>query len=104
MLHSYSDEVFLCFQQLLEKDSTLSQFKSYKQGAKRIKRVGDVLTVIVVAGMHLLSFCDLRCVVIFLNFFHVLHLGNQQWLLQYCLLIDVLSYWLTMNYDKCCKL
>ncbi|XP_057517845.1 succinate dehydrogenase subunit 7A, mitochondrial-like [Amaranthus tricolor] len=35
---------------LLEKDSTLSQFKSYKQGAKRIKRVGDVLTVIVVAG------------------------------------------------------
>ncbi|CAO2818253.1 unnamed protein product [Amaranthus hypochondriacus] len=35
---------------LLEKDSALSQFKSFKQGAKRIKRVGDVLTVIVVAG------------------------------------------------------
>ncbi|CAO2826703.1 unnamed protein product [Amaranthus hypochondriacus] len=35
---------------LLEKDSALSRFKSYKQGAKRIRRVGDVLTVIVVAG------------------------------------------------------
>lgn len=41
--------------QLLEKDSALSRFKSYKQGAKRIRRVGDVLTVIVVAGLLLLS-------------------------------------------------
>lgn len=60
MLHS-DEFFFLCFQQLLEKDSALSQFKSFKQGAKRIKRVGDVLTVIVVAGMPLLSISALRC-------------------------------------------
>ncbi|XP_074284450.1 succinate dehydrogenase subunit 7A, mitochondrial-like [Silene latifolia] len=35
---------------LLAKDPALSKFKSHKQGVKRIKRFGDVLTVIVVAG------------------------------------------------------
>ncbi|XP_074316872.1 succinate dehydrogenase subunit 7A, mitochondrial-like [Silene latifolia] len=35
---------------LLEKDPALSKFKSHKQSVKRIKRFGDVLTIIVVAG------------------------------------------------------
>ncbi|KAK9669385.1 hypothetical protein RND81_13G126300 [Saponaria officinalis] len=35
---------------LLAKDPALSKFKSHKQGVKRIKKIGDVLTVIVVAS------------------------------------------------------
>ncbi|KAL2935979.1 Succinate dehydrogenase subunit 7B mitochondrial [Bienertia sinuspersici] len=35
---------------LLEKDSALSRFKSSNQGVKRIKKIGDVLSIIVVAG------------------------------------------------------
>jgi len=37
--------------QLLAEDSTLKPFKSYKKSVKQLKRIGDVLTVVVVAGM-----------------------------------------------------
>ncbi|XP_027124655.1 succinate dehydrogenase subunit 7B, mitochondrial-like [Coffea arabica] len=35
---------------LLAEDPALKQFKSHKKSVKRIKRVGDVLTIVVVAG------------------------------------------------------
>ncbi|KAK7354088.1 hypothetical protein VNO80_19546 [Phaseolus coccineus] len=35
---------------LLAEDSTLKPFKSYKKSVKQLKRIGDVLTVVVVAG------------------------------------------------------
>ncbi|XP_054807120.1 succinate dehydrogenase subunit 7B, mitochondrial-like isoform X1 [Prosopis cineraria] len=35
---------------LLAEDPSLKPFKSYKKSVSRIKRIGDVLTVIVVAG------------------------------------------------------
>ncbi|XP_058096371.1 succinate dehydrogenase subunit 7B, mitochondrial [Magnolia sinica] len=35
---------------LLEEDPALKKFKSYKKSVWRLKRVGDVLTIIVVAG------------------------------------------------------
>ncbi|XP_010678699.2 succinate dehydrogenase subunit 7A, mitochondrial [Beta vulgaris subsp. vulgaris] len=35
---------------LLAKDPALNRFKSNKQGVKRMKRVGDVLTIVVAAG------------------------------------------------------
>ncbi|KAK8465689.1 hypothetical protein PHAVU_009G149950 [Phaseolus vulgaris] len=35
---------------LLAKDSVLKPFKSYKKSVKQLKRIGDVLTVVVVAG------------------------------------------------------
>ncbi|KAK7411141.1 hypothetical protein VNO78_02573 [Psophocarpus tetragonolobus] len=35
---------------LLAEDSTLKPFKSYKKSVKSLRRVGDVLTVVVVAG------------------------------------------------------
>ncbi|KAK8465812.1 hypothetical protein PHAVU_009G181300 [Phaseolus vulgaris] len=34
---------------LLAEDSTLKPFKSYKKSVKQLKRIGDVLTVVVVA-------------------------------------------------------
>lgn len=37
--------------QLLAEDSSLRRFKSHKKGVHRLKRIGDVLTVVVVAGM-----------------------------------------------------
>jgi len=37
--------------QLLAEDSILKPFKSYKKSVKKLKRIGDVLTVVVVAGM-----------------------------------------------------
>lgn len=36
--------------QLLAKDPSLSRFKSYKKSVSTLKRIGDVLTVVVVAG------------------------------------------------------
>ncbi|KAD2806020.1 hypothetical protein E3N88_39397 [Mikania micrantha] len=36
--------------QLLAKDPALERFKSYRKGASRIRRVGDYLTIAVVAG------------------------------------------------------
>ncbi|KAA8542637.1 hypothetical protein F0562_023864 [Nyssa sinensis] len=35
---------------LLAEDPALKQFKSHKRGVWRLKRIGDVLTIIVVAG------------------------------------------------------
>ncbi|XP_042049319.1 succinate dehydrogenase subunit 7A, mitochondrial-like [Salvia splendens] len=35
---------------LLAEDSSLKRFKSHKQGVRRLKVVGDILTVVVVAG------------------------------------------------------
>ncbi|KAI6682904.1 hypothetical protein NL676_028817 [Syzygium grande] len=35
---------------LLAPDPILSRFKSHKKGVKRLNRIGDVLTVVVVAG------------------------------------------------------
>ncbi|XP_022767640.1 succinate dehydrogenase subunit 7A, mitochondrial-like [Durio zibethinus] len=35
---------------LLAKDPSLSRFKSYKKNVWRLKRIGDVLTIVVVAG------------------------------------------------------
>ncbi|PIA62210.1 hypothetical protein AQUCO_00200302v1 [Aquilegia coerulea] len=35
---------------LLEQDPTLKRFKSYKNSVRTLKRVGDVLTIVVVAG------------------------------------------------------
>ncbi|XP_042502763.1 succinate dehydrogenase subunit 7B, mitochondrial-like [Macadamia integrifolia] len=35
---------------LLEEDPALKQFKSHKKSVWRLKRVGDVLTIVVVAG------------------------------------------------------
>lgn len=42
------------FFQLLAADPALKRFKSHKQGVRRLKVVGDVLTVVVVAGMFIL--------------------------------------------------
>nr|KAJ0226774.1 hypothetical protein LSAT_V11C100001940 [Lactuca sativa] len=36
---------------LLAKDSTLERFKSYRKGASPVRRIGDYLTIAVVAGM-----------------------------------------------------
>ncbi|OIW20086.1 hypothetical protein TanjilG_00577 [Lupinus angustifolius] len=36
--------------QLLAEDSALKPFKSYKKSVKQLKRIGDVLTIVVVAG------------------------------------------------------
>ncbi|XVF54169.1 hypothetical protein PTKIN_Ptkin05aG0159200 [Pterospermum kingtungense] len=35
---------------LLAKDPSLKRFKSYKKSVWRLKRIGDVLTIVVVAG------------------------------------------------------
>ncbi|CAK8566801.1 unnamed protein product [Lathyrus sativus] len=35
---------------LLAEDSALKPFKSYKQSVKRLRKIGDVLTIVVVAG------------------------------------------------------
>ncbi|XAR72647.1 Succinate dehydrogenase (ubiquinone) [Bertholletia excelsa] len=35
---------------LLAEDPSLKRFKSHKKGVRRIKRIGDVLTIVVVAG------------------------------------------------------
>ncbi|KAL1818413.1 hypothetical protein DCAR_0414577 [Daucus carota subsp. sativus] len=35
---------------LLAPDPALDRFKSYKKSVKRVKKIGDVLTVVVVAG------------------------------------------------------
>ncbi|GLU12219.1 hypothetical protein SLE2022_289170 [Rubroshorea leprosula] len=35
---------------LLAADPALSRFKSHKKGVKTIKRIGDILTIVVVAG------------------------------------------------------
>ncbi|KFK34086.1 hypothetical protein AALP_AA5G100500 [Arabis alpina] len=35
---------------LLAEDSALSRFKSHKKGVHRLKKIGDVLTVVVIAG------------------------------------------------------
>lgn len=35
---------------LLAEDASLRRFKSHKKGVHRLKRIGDVLTVVVVAG------------------------------------------------------
>ncbi|KAI9087537.1 hypothetical protein K1719_030407 [Acacia pycnantha] len=35
---------------LLAEDPSLKPFKSYKKSVSRVKRIGDVLTVVVVAG------------------------------------------------------
>ncbi len=35
---------------LLAEDSALKPFKSYKKSVKQLKRIGDVLTIVVVAG------------------------------------------------------
>ncbi|KAI4343779.1 hypothetical protein L6164_011089 [Bauhinia variegata] len=35
---------------LLAEDPSLKPFKSYKKSVKRLKRIGDVLTIVVVAG------------------------------------------------------
>ncbi|XP_043703249.1 succinate dehydrogenase subunit 7B, mitochondrial-like [Telopea speciosissima] len=35
---------------LLEEDPALKRFKSYKKSVWRVKRMGDVLTIVVVAG------------------------------------------------------
>lgn len=37
--------------QLLAEDPILKKYKSNKDGARRVKRLGDVLTIVVVAGM-----------------------------------------------------
>lgn len=39
---------------LLAADPALKRFKSHKQGVRRLKVVGDVLTVVVVVGMFIL--------------------------------------------------
>lgn len=44
-----------CELQLLAPDPILSRFKSHKKGVKQLKRIGDVLTVVVVAGMLLVT-------------------------------------------------
>ncbi|KAK4782024.1 hypothetical protein SAY86_016126 [Trapa natans] len=36
---------------LLAPDPALSRFKSYKKSVKRLKRLSDVLTIVVAAGM-----------------------------------------------------
>ncbi|KAJ1387161.1 hypothetical protein SESBI_40239 [Sesbania bispinosa] len=36
---------------LLAEDSALKPFKSYKKSVKQLRRIGDVLTIVVVAGM-----------------------------------------------------
>ncbi|XP_072052207.1 uncharacterized protein, partial [Arachis hypogaea] len=36
--------------QLLAEDAALKPFKSYKQSVKKLKKVGDILTIVVVAG------------------------------------------------------
>lgn len=40
--------------QLLVEDPALKRFKSHKKGVWRIKRMGDVLTIVVVAGMQVI--------------------------------------------------
>ncbi|XP_016203179.1 succinate dehydrogenase subunit 7B, mitochondrial isoform X1 [Arachis ipaensis] len=35
---------------LLAEDAALRPFKSYKQSVKKLKKVGDILTIVVVAG------------------------------------------------------
>ncbi|KAK3440009.1 succinate dehydrogenase subunit 7A, mitochondrial [Eucalyptus grandis] len=35
---------------LLAPDPILSRFKSHKKGVKQLKRIGDVLTIVVIAG------------------------------------------------------
>ncbi|KAE9604381.1 putative succinate dehydrogenase (quinone) [Lupinus albus] len=35
---------------LLAEDAALKPFKSYKRSVKQLKRIGDVLTIVVVAG------------------------------------------------------
>ncbi|XP_038880267.1 succinate dehydrogenase subunit 7A, mitochondrial-like [Benincasa hispida] len=35
---------------LLAEDPSLRRFKSHKKGVSRIKRIGDILTIVVVAG------------------------------------------------------
>jgi len=37
--------------QLLAEDSALKPFKSYKKSVKQLRRIGDILTAVVVAGM-----------------------------------------------------
>jgi len=59
MLNGFGTHLFACafiftawiLMQLLAKDSVLKPFKSYKKSVKQLKRIGDVLTVVVVAGM-----------------------------------------------------
>lgn len=43
--------------QLLAEDAALKPFKSYKQSVKKLRKIGDVLTIVVVAGMS--SFLNL---------------------------------------------
>lgn len=37
--------------QLLEEDHALKRFKSYKHNLKRVSKIGDILTIVVVAGI-----------------------------------------------------
>lgn len=46
----------------MEKDAALNRFKSSTQSVKQIKKVGNVLKIIVVAGMLLFSKSNLRCI------------------------------------------
>ncbi|CAL9751623.1 unnamed protein product, partial [Musa acuminata subsp. burmannicoides] len=41
---------------LLEEDPALKRFKSYKNSLKRVSKIGDVLTILVVAGMVFVIF------------------------------------------------
>ncbi|RYR75548.1 hypothetical protein Ahy_A01g000098 [Arachis hypogaea] len=38
--------------QLLAEDAALKPFKSYKQSVKKLKKIGNILTIVVVAGME----------------------------------------------------
>lgn len=57
-LHSYSSDFTkyegclyqACYLQLLAEDPSLKRFKSLKKSVWRLKRIGDVLTIVVVAG------------------------------------------------------
>ncbi|KAL2340865.1 hypothetical protein Fmac_008805 [Flemingia macrophylla] len=42
---------FRSHSQLLAEDSSLKPFKSYKKSVKQLRKIGDVLTIVVVAGM-----------------------------------------------------
>ncbi|CAH2049627.1 unnamed protein product [Thlaspi arvense] len=46
----YHFKLSSCTWQLLAEDPSLKRFKSHKKGVRRIKRIGDVLTIVVVAG------------------------------------------------------
>lgn len=62
LLSHYKNNLIIL--QLLAKDPALERFKSYRKSASKIRRVGDYLTIAVVAGMWILKRMCSSCIYI----------------------------------------